>query len=178
MVTGARKPLFFLNEIKYLEKAYQDKFRAVHFYTQAVIEFSNPYIISGRIAPEKVLEVLNLDGKADITLHFICGPAGLKQSIKDTLQKFGINEANIFSEDFEVIKNPQDFEDIITQEVSLVINDQLNRVEVTKGKSILDAGLDAGLELLYSCQTGDCMLCKAELVQGKVKMLDVKKLLS
>ena len=42
-------------------------------------------------------------------------------------------------------------------------------LEVIKGKSILEAALDAGIELPYSCQTGNCSSCKANCVNGELK---------
>ena len=48
-------------------------------------------------------------------------------------------------------------------------------LEVLKGKSILEAALDIGLELPYSCQTGSCQTCKGKLKSGKLKMIGVSK---
>ena len=38
---------------------------------------------------------------------------------------------------------------------------------------ILDAGLDAGLELPYTCRAGICGACVARVVEGEVDMSDV-----
>jgi len=46
---------------------------------------------------------------------------------------------------------------------------------VVSGKSILEAALDANIELPYSCQTGSCSTCKAKLLRGKVKMIGLTK---
>jgi len=41
-------------------------------------------------------------------------------------------------------------------------------LEVEDGTSILDAGLEAGLDLPHDCKLGVCMTCPAKLVSGTV----------
>jgi ring-1,2-phenylacetyl-CoA epoxidase subunit PaaE len=43
-------------------------------------------------------------------------------------------------------------------------------VTVDPGKTILEAGLAAGLNMPYSCQSGLCTACRGRLVSGQVKM--------
>lgn len=40
---------------------------------------------------------------------------------------------------------------------------------------ILDAGLDAGLELPYTCRAGICGACVARVVEGEVDQSDVSR---
>jgi len=75
-----------------------------------------------------------------------------------------------------VYRNPKDFENIRTQTISLIKEGEIKRVEVAAGKSILEAGLDALIDLPYSCQTGNCLVCKGKLVRGEVKMIGLEKL--
>jgi ring-1,2-phenylacetyl-CoA epoxidase subunit PaaE len=167
----------FIDQIKELEKQFPSKFSVWHFHTQAVIDNCNMQLIQGRIDPDLFLKKLINKKELKNTFHFICGPAGLKNSIKDALYKIGINNNNIFSEEFEVIRDPQLFEDIITQNVLLKTQEnEVLSLEVTKGKSILEAGLDAMIDLAYSCQTGSCLLCKAKVIKGGIKTIGIEKL--
>ena len=43
-------------------------------------------------------------------------------------------------------------------------------VTVDPGKTILEAGLAAGLNMPYSCQSGLCTACRGRLTSGQVKM--------
>jgi CDP-4-dehydro-6-deoxyglucose reductase len=40
--------------------------------------------------------------------------------------------------------------------------------EVPDGKTVLTAGLEAGLNLAYSCRAGSCTTCRGRIVEGKV----------
>ena len=40
--------------------------------------------------------------------------------------------------------------------------------EVPDGKNILQAGLDAGFQMPYSCRTGVCRICRGTIQEGKV----------
>lgn len=165
----------FNAELQALKQEHANTFKIINFYTQAVLDFSSPYLHQGRISPSIVLSMLHNAADMQHTLHYICGPAGLKESVKTTLLSTGIQETAIHSEDFEVTRNPEDLAGITTQAVIIKTGDKQTSVEVTKGNSILEAALDAMLEIDYSCQTGDCLLCKARLTEGKVKMIGAKK---
>ena len=42
-------------------------------------------------------------------------------------------------------------------------------VEVQDGETILDAGLEAGIDLRHDCKMGVCMMCPAKKVTGEVE---------
>ncbi|MCP9792933.1 2Fe-2S iron-sulfur cluster binding domain-containing protein [Vulcanococcus limneticus Candia 3F8] len=44
-----------------------------------------------------------------------------------------------------------------------------NTIEVKPGQTIYDASLDAGLDLPYSCGTGNCSSCTGRLEAGQVE---------
>jgi ring-1,2-phenylacetyl-CoA epoxidase subunit PaaE len=166
----------FKSQIERWHEQYENKFSIWNFHSKAVVKDTNPFVIEGRILPKKVLSVMASEGDLGKTIHYICGPVGLKESVKNILIGAGVDEKNIFSEDFEIIRDPKEFEDVFTQNVKVEINSNSFYFEVTKGKSILEAGLDAMVELHYSCQTGSCLLCKATLISGKIKTIGIQKL--
>jgi ring-1,2-phenylacetyl-CoA epoxidase subunit PaaE len=173
LVYGNRnhESVIFNDRISELLTEFPDNFKTWHFHTQLKIAVANPSIIEGRISPSTVLSILKQYTDPLNTIHYICGPTGLKESVKQQLNEFGLSNDLIFSEAFESIKNPADFEDIYTQVVEIQKQGQISRIEVFKGKSILEAGLDALIDLEYSCQTGNCMLCKAKITSGEVKTI-------
>ncbi|MHA4894098.1 FAD-binding oxidoreductase [Pedobacter sp. PWIIR3] len=165
----------FLQQIQELQKQYQHSFYVKHFYTILVVDDDNPNIIQGRIDQTKALSILEQDHDLAMSAHYICGPTGLKESVKKALAIRNINPNHIFSEDFELIKDPKDFDNVFTQKMQLRFQEQTYQLEVIKGKSILEAALDADIELPYSCQTGNCSTCKGMLISGMAKMIGLSE---
>ncbi|MXV51698.1 2Fe-2S iron-sulfur cluster binding domain-containing protein [Pedobacter sp. HMF7647] len=167
--------IIFKKSLEELQSQYESRFSIWHFHTRLSVASSNPFLIQGRIDPEKIMDVLRSEGNMENSVHFICGPSGLKESVKASLQGFRIDESRIFSEDFELIRNPEDFKNISTQNVLVNFNGAERSVEVVKGKSILESALDSMIELPYSCQIGNCSICKAKVLAGEVSMIGLQK---
>ena len=172
LVYGNRslESVIFKDKIKALKTVYTN-FTSWDFHTKLAISKVNPSIIEGRIDPAKVLSVMQAEGDLNNTIHYICGPTGLKESVKTALLGLGVSDQSILTEDFEIVRDPVAFENISTRMITVVKAGVKSLVEVVKGKSILEAGLDTMLDLSYSCQTGSCLVCKAVLLKGEVKMI-------
>ncbi|RZK04262.1 MAG: 2Fe-2S iron-sulfur cluster binding domain-containing protein, partial [Flavobacterium sp.] len=165
----------FFEKIQQLEKFYPDRFLVKHFHTKFKINPNIPGLIEGRINQEQAIKIIDEVNPHQLANHFICGPAGLKTSVKSALKLKGFTDQQIFAEDFELVKDPKDFEDINTQSIKLKFGPSQFDLEVIKGKSILESALDAGIELPYSCQTGNCSTCKGKLLSGEAKMIGLTK---
>ncbi|WP_029278149.1 flavin reductase family protein [Pedobacter borealis] len=165
----------FLNQIEQFLADYPKRFIVKHFHTKLRISQSVQNVVEGRIDKKKAIEILQQFNLPKDAKHYICGPVGLKESVKLALKEFDISDNNIFSEDFELVKNPADFKNIHTQNIQIQFEGKEHHIEVTKGKSILEAALDADLELPYSCQTGNCSTCKGKLTRGEAKMIGLSK---
>lgn len=166
--------IIFSELIKSLSKNHPDQLKVWYFLSRLTLKNSEPYIIEGRISKDAVLSIVDQTEVMN-TMHYICGPTGLKESVKKALRTLNIPSENILSEDFELAKNPNDFRNIHTQTIKLRFNNAEYDLEVIKGKSILETALDAGVELPYSCQTGNCSTCKAACLTGQVKMIGLNK---
>ncbi|WNC71974.1 2Fe-2S iron-sulfur cluster-binding protein [Thalassotalea psychrophila] len=64
--------------------------------------------------------------------------------------------------------------DFLTLAISCV-SVQVNGIKTTldlaaNGDNVLDAAIDRGVDLPFSCKVGVCGTCKARLIKGKVKM--------
>ncbi|GGI28243.1 hypothetical protein GCM10008119_31670 [Pedobacter mendelii] len=154
---------------------YPTKLTVRHFHTKFVIDRTNPSVIQGRIDFQKASRILSEDEDIQNSAHYVCGPAGLKESVKNALIAKGVELENFYSEDFELVKNPEDFKDIKTQNLAISFNGMHFDLEVAKGRSILEAALESNIELPYSCQTGNCSTCKAKVLAGEVKMIGLSK---
>ncbi len=175
LIYGNKNPesTIFFETINQLNELYPSAFTITHFYSQLDVENKLPNVFQGRINKQFILELLK--NNSVNSKHYICGPMSLKDMIKETLSELNISSRNVFSEDFELVINPKDFENISTREIKINFHNNNTLVEVAKGKSILEAALDAGIELQYSCQTGNCSTCKGILKSGELKMLGLSK---
>lgn len=165
----------FLDQITNLKDLFQTRFEAIHFHTILTVEEGFPNIVQGRIDEEKALKILAEHQNFKDQTHYICGPFGLKESVKKALYTCGVSEEMVFSEDFEMVKNEEDFVDIQTRVIGLEYEGNTVNLEIIKGKSILEAALDAGIDLPYSCQTGNCSTCKGKLIAGEARMIGLKE---
>jgi ring-1,2-phenylacetyl-CoA epoxidase subunit PaaE len=165
----------FLEKIESLKEKFPERFNRTYFHTRFELDKNFQHVIEGRIDKGRVSSIIGNHLKEDDQLHYICGPTGLKESLKIAFENLNINEKNIFSEDFEILRDPAQFDDIVTQTISLHFEGKDEILEVIKGQSILESALNAGLELPYSCQTGNCSICKATLLSGEIKMIGISK---
>lgn len=164
----------FWNALHILQQEHSDRLKITHFHTRSDKNENTNTSIFGRIQPDVVLKDYDLN-QVNESLHYICGPLDLKNNIKNVLSNYNLPSENLFIEDFELIKDPKDFETILTQQVEINFQGKNSSVKVLKGKSILEAALDAGIELPYSCQTGNCNTCKGKLKSGELRMIGLVK---
>ncbi|MFV8341092.1 hypothetical protein [Flavobacterium sp. XS2P39] len=79
----------------------------------------------------------------------------MKNTIKETLNILKCPKENIYSEDLEFYKEPENFEDIKPHELKINFQGNHALVEELKRENVLGSALDAGIELPYPCQTGN-----------------------
>lgn len=166
--------VIFRYQLERLRLINSERFRIFNFYSQEDFFDNDSHSFHGRINLDFINDLIEKTKKP--MRHFICGPIGLKNNIKESLFNLSGNLDNVFFEDFEIIKNPEDFKEIFDQEISLSFQGKENKIKINKGNSILEEALEMGLELPYSCQTGSCNTCKGKLNSGKIKMIGLSKL--
>lgn len=165
--------VIFYNELEKLKSIYSERFTIYYFYSKEEFFDNNSHNFQGRININFISDLIK---KIDEPVrHYICGPVGLKNTIKESLLDMSGNLNDLFSEDFEIVKDPKDFKDINNQEIILSFNGSENKITINKGNSILEEALEVGLELPYSCQTGNCSICKGTVKSGKLKMIGLNK---
>ncbi|UPZ16077.1 flavin reductase family protein [Flavobacterium humidisoli] len=165
--------IIFKKQFEQLKVDYVSRFKVWNFFSQEEFFEEDSHNKKGRIHKKFVEDLMKSTHSTD--RHYICGPIELKKTVKKTLIELGYSENSIFSEDFELIKNPEDFKDILDQEVLLSFEGLERNIKVNKGKSVLEEALGLGIELPYSCQTGNCSTCKGILKSGQLKMIGLDR---
>jgi ring-1,2-phenylacetyl-CoA epoxidase subunit PaaE len=172
--------IMFREELSFLKNRYMQRFHWVNILSR---EDQGSDILNGRLNNRKGGELnRRLIDLSSFDEYFICGPESMISEVSRGLRSVGAQESQIHYELFA--SSAEDAEAVIrkhharalehgdkTSEVSIVMDGRASRFELAvNGENILDAGLNQGLDLPFSCKGGVCSTCKAKLVEGKVDM--------
>ena len=165
----------FATELKSLANENPDRFTLL-----TVLELSAhpiPQFQSGILTKENVLAIIeNHIGLNKDNEFFICGPGPMMENVKSALEEVKVNKANIHIEYFSAVidavsKAEEKTENNIDSEVTVIMYGvETNFKLKTNGSSILDAALEAGVDVPFSCKGAVCCTCRAKVVEGSALM--------
>lgn len=129
--------------------------------------------LSGRVSKPLIEQVLAPIDGAKLEC-FMCGPAPMMDVVVDALAALGVDSRKVHKESFVSAKleenKKESAESLIAREVTVILDDEEYKYTVNPDESILEKGLDEGLNLPFSCQSGLCTSCRGRCLSGKVKM--------
>lgn len=104
---------------------------------------------------------------------YLCGPFDYMRMIRLTLLYMGVDAAQIRKENFvlDTIKVPGSIRTFPPQKVRINFGGETYDLVVGENQSILQAALQHGIKLPYSCRDGICSACTAFCKNGKVEMV-------
>tara|TARA_B100000925_G_C22008598_1_gene474946 strand:+ start:2594 stop:3625 length:1032 start_codon:yes stop_codon:yes gene_type:complete len=161
----------FYSELKTI-KDNSSKHLNIHwFFSKEKVQSS----INGRIDKNNLQQLLNtFSDLKDADDFYICGPGDLIDNVKELLLLNQINESKIHFERFtaaEKENNETDSEaDIMSNVTVCVDGDDFEFTLSSKGQYILDAAMEHGADVPYSCKGAVCCTCKGKVMEGKVTM--------
>lgn len=170
--------IIFKSELDDLKDRFLDRLRIFHFFTQEPVDVP---LYGGRMDAAKVDAVCaSLLDVSTVDAVFVCGPEAMIHAVKDRMEASGVAPDRIH---FELFTSPTAkpateagapapvaAEASGEQEVFVVIDGSTHKLDFDGTKSILDAGLDAGIDLPYSCCGGVCCTCRALVTEGAGEM--------
>lgn len=172
--------IMFRETLGFLKNRYLTRFRWVNILSR---EDQGADILNGRLNNRKGAELnRRLIDLQSYDEYFICGPESMISEVSRGLRGVGVAEENIHYELFAA--SADDARAVVekhharakayagkTSEVTVVMDGRASTFELTAdGENVLDAGINQGLDLPYSCKGGVCSTCKARLVEGQVDM--------
>lgn len=172
--------MMFRERLSFLKNKYLSRMVWYNFFTK---EENDASLLNGRISPQKLIDLndarmLAIDAVNDV---FICGPEEMTLSIAKSFEHWGFEKERIHYELFfsgsaeKQAKKSQNeraekFGDKKAS-VSIKVAGRKTLIDLEMGgQTILDAALDAGADLPYSCKGGVCATCKAQVISGDVEM--------
>jgi ring-1,2-phenylacetyl-CoA epoxidase subunit PaaE len=165
--------IIFRKQLDELKQKFGDRLNIVHSLTEPDSLWGG---YKGRIDNVSALNFLNLVPKMPVTEYFMCGPLGMMDEVKQALQKLKVPANQIHFESFtpaaptaEKIASTKNLQDHI---VTIVMNGVETKINVPANKTILEAALDEGLDLPFSCQSGLCTACMCKKISGEMIMTD------
>ena len=163
----------YYEEINQFKKNHLDRFNLYSFFSK---ENSNDSL-NGRISGNLLKNLF--DKNTDLQTansFFICGPGDMIENVSDFLDLIEIDKYKIKYELFssptssiekeEVVENSN-----ITSNVTVCVDGDDFEFELQQsGQSILDAAMEAGADVPFSCKGGVCSVCKAKIIEGTAFM--------
>ena len=162
--------IIFKNELEEMEKEYEDRLTIIHSLDTPPQGWEGP---SGVLTNEKLKGIIDsLPTGTSKMEYFTCGPEPMMDIVINTLDEIGI-PADIRHKESFVASHTSDEEvsadsSVGTVNVKIILDGEEHEIEVPAGKPILEAALDADLDMPYSCQSGLCTACRAKCLSGKV----------
>lgn len=100
--------------------------------------------------------------------YFLCGPDPMMRAARATLEGRGVPPARIREERF--VSAHAAVAPSGPQEVSVRLRGGVQRVVVPAGATVLEAALEARVDMPFSCTVGGCGACRVRLVDGDLAM--------
>ena len=112
---------------------------------------------------DKKLNIEKLLISSPAKAHFyFCGPQKMIDQLLDLAQQHGIASTRLHFERFEHKLDAR------AKPFTVKLNRSAKKITVSAQESILDAVLAQGIDVPYSCKTGECKTCVVPVVNGNV----------
>lgn len=166
--------IIFNQKLKQMTLQYGDRFTLKHYLEAPPKEWRGE---SGLLAADRLSDAVELLPIGLEKEYYICGPKGLMDNAVEGLKLMNVPNSKVFLESFTG-KTPLDpanvenLEVLPAQNIKVSFRKKEYDLHVDTQKTVLDAALDAGINIPHSCKSGICSTCLGKVKTGEVKMLD------
>jgi len=166
----------FKNELDNLAEKHNHKLQLKYIFDKPE-NTHFPALQTGIMDKNKVSELIKnyVDIKTS-NEYFVCGPTPMMDNVKSALESLSVPKEKLhieyFTASLETAKTtPEQQLPNVTAQVTVIMYGIETDIELaSNSKSILDAALDAGVDVPFACKGAVCCTCRAKVVEGKVKM--------
>lgn len=170
--------IIFRSKLEELKVHYGGRLDVMHILSRGKDE---DMLFNGRITAEKAVELVKrfVSDRND-NEYFICGPEQMMVNVSEALENLGVGKKRIHVELFtspvtsaapkaEQTTSANGFSGL--SNVMVILDGREFEMQVPgKGDAILDAAIEAGLDVPFACKGAVCCTCKARITEGKVEM--------
>ncbi|HET8886710.1 MAG TPA: ferredoxin--NADP reductase [Salinimicrobium sp.] len=170
LVYGNKTPqeTIFFKELLDLQSQYAGRLFIEFVYSQTQEENAH----FGRIDNSTVNYILkNAFENKKIKTFYLCGPEEMIKQVSSVLNENGVQEEQIKYELFST-QDEGSVESTLdgNTTVTVTVDDEEKTFVMPQSSSILDAALEQGMDVPYSCQGGICSSCVARIIEGTAEM--------
>lgn len=177
LVYGNRRTasVMFNEALQDLKDRYPDRLTLIHILSRQSQEVP---LLEGRIDGDKVRALIGtLLPVKSMDEVFICGPEPMIEATETALRDAGVAPERIHTERFVsgdgsvpgmAARTTQERTGEV--ELTVMLDGRPHVMHMGKAEHVLDAALDAGLDLPWSCRGGVCCTCRAKVLEGQVEM--------
>ena len=164
--------IIFREELNDLQNQFSDRFRLLYLLSNPSDDWNGLRGRLNNVMLERLLPDLIGPSSPETLRFYVCGPGDYMRMVQFTLVFSGFQLNQIRRENFVIepvflVPPPVWAED---RTVLLRFRRREIEIQVPAYKSILQAALDEGVTLPYSCRGGRCSTCAARCVSGSVHM--------
>lgn len=174
---SSERNIIFRDELNGLQRQYPDRFRLLNLLSNPPDDWNGLRGRLNNVMLERLLPDLVATSDRQTLGFYTCGPADYMRMIQFTLIFAGFRPDQVRRENFvvePVVLTPPPH---IAQDRTVILRMRRREAEIREVeiqvpayKSILQAALDEGLILPYSCRGGRCSTCVARCQSGTVHM--------
>ncbi len=164
--------VMFLDELDTLKNRYPDRFSIFHVLSR---EPQAIPLLEGRIDEDKLTRMFRtVVDAATATGWYLCGPAGVVEAARAVLAAGGFPDEDVHFERFYAggaAASTTAPDDVSGSVVRFTLHGRTSTVVVDPARApILDHALAARPETPFSCRSGACASCRAQVTSGEVVM--------
>jgi len=182
LIYGNRRmsSVMFNEALQDLKDRFPARFTMIHILSQQAQEVD---LLQGRIDANKIKAIIDalLPAKS-MDEVFICGPEAMIEVTEKALIDSGVPDNRVHSERFttstsqahkvqaDIDASKEKSASVKSVHMTIVLDGKEHEVALSPDEHVLDAALNAGLDLPFSCKAGVCSTCRCKVTQGEVTM--------
>jgi ferredoxin-NADP reductase len=165
----AREDVIFADPLEALANRHGSRLEVRHVLERPPPDWTGGAGLLDAAALNRELDALRtpLDAGAE---YFLCGPAPMMAAARACLEGRGVAPARIHEERFVSAHASPAAAEAGPQPVTVRLRGKTHDLIVLPGRTLLEAALDAGVDVPFSCSVGGCGTCLVHLADGQVAM--------